>query len=154
MRLVVDAGVAVKWLVAEEGSDAADRLLANGDDLYAPRLMASEVAAALWRKVRLGEIERGQAGVLTAAVSEMPVRWGADETVCADAVRLALALDRPVYDCVYLALAHRLGARLVTADSRFANALASTEHGGTVTTLADHARVRPSGGEDRSLEKK
>ena len=33
MRLVVDAGVAVKWLVAEEGSDAADRLLTNGDDL-------------------------------------------------------------------------------------------------------------------------
>ena len=75
MRLVVDAGVAVKWLVAEEGSDAADRLLANDDDLYAPRLMASEVANALWRKVRLGEIERGQAGVLMVAVPEMPVRW-------------------------------------------------------------------------------
>ena len=141
MRLVVDAGVAVKWLVAEEGSDAADRLLANGDDLYAPRLMASEVANAPWRKVRLGEVERGRVGVLTAAVPEMPVRWGADETVCADAVRLALALDRPVHDCMYLALAHRLGARLVTADSRFANALASTGHGGAVTMLADRARA-------------
>ena len=91
MRLVVDANVAVKWLIAEEGSDAADRLLANGDDLYAPCLMASEIANALWRKVRLGEVDRGQAGVLMAAVSEMPVRWGADETLCADAVRLALA---------------------------------------------------------------
>ena len=152
MRLVVDASVAVKWLVAEDGSDAADRLLTDGDDLYAPRLMASEVANALWRKVRLGEVERGQAGVLMTVVAEMPVRWSADETVCADAVRLALALDRPVYDCVYLALAHRLGARMVTADARFANALASTEHDGAVTTLADRARVRPSGGEDRSLE--
>ena len=154
MRLVVDASVAVKWLVAEDDSDAADRLLTDGDDLYAPRLMASEVANALWRKARLGEIERGQAGVLTAAVSEMPVRWSADETVCADAVRLALALDRPVYDCVYLALAHRLGARMVTADARFANVLASTEHDGAVTMLADRARVRPLGGEDRSLEEK
>ena len=142
MRLVVDASVAVKWLIAEDGSDAADRLLTNGDDLYAPRLMASEVANALWRKVRMGEIERGQAGALTAAVLEMPVRWSADETVCADAVRLALALDRPVYDCVYLALAHRLGARMVTADERFANALAPTEHGGVVTTVADHVRER------------
>ena len=53
MRLAVDAGVAVKWLAAEEGSDAADRLLANGGDLYAPRLMASEVANAPWRKVSL-----------------------------------------------------------------------------------------------------
>ncbi len=95
MRLVVDASVAVKWLVAEDGSDAADRLLTD-DDLHAPRLMASEVANALWRKARLGEIERGQAGTLTAALSEMPVRWSADETVCADAVRLAVTPE----DCM------------------------------------------------------
>ena len=69
----------------------------------------------------------------------MPIRWHADETVGADAVRLAIALDRPVYDCVYLALAHRLDTRLITADHRFANALAPTEHGYIVTTLADYA---------------
>ena len=98
MRLGIDAGVAVKWLVAEEGSDTADRLLTNGDDLYAPRLMASKIANALWRKVRLGETEHGRAGVPMAAVSERPVRQGADGMVCADAVRLASALERPVYD--------------------------------------------------------
>ena len=59
MRLVVDPSVAVKWLVAEEDSDAADRLLAGDDDLHAPRLMASKIANALWRKTRTGEIERG-----------------------------------------------------------------------------------------------
>lgn len=142
MSLVVDASVAVKWLVAEEGSDAAHRLAANDGDLHAPRLMASEIANALWRKARLGEIERSRAGALTSTVSEMPVRWSADETICADAVRLALTLDRPVYDCVYLALAHRIGARVVTADVRFANALAPTEHGDMVMTLADHTETR------------
>ena len=142
MRLVVDASVAVKWLVAEEDSDAADRLLAGGDDLHAPRLMASEIANALWRKARMGEIGSGRAGILMAAVSEMPVHWSSDEALCADAVRLAVALDRPVYDCVYLALAHRVDARLVTADVRFANALATTEHGGTVTTLQEYTKER------------
>ena len=48
MRLIVDAGVAVEWLVAEEDSDAVDRLLAGGDNLYTPRLIASEIANALW----------------------------------------------------------------------------------------------------------
>ena len=67
--------------------------------------MASEVASALWRKARVGEIEPRAAGVLLANVPDMPVHWGADETVSADAVRLALALDHPVYDCMYLALA-------------------------------------------------
>ncbi len=137
MSLVVDASVAVKWLVAEEGSEEADRLVAGDAELHAPRLMASEIANALWRKARVGEIERGQAAVLLTAVPQMPVRWSADETICADAVRLALALDRPVCDCVYLALAHRMNAKLVTADARFANALESTEHGGAVVMLAD-----------------
>ena len=116
--------------------------MASGEDLHAPRLMASEIANALWRKAWLGEIERGDAGAMLATVSDMPVRWGAGEAVCADAVRMALALDRPVYDCVYLALAHRIGAVVVTADLRFANALAPTEHGEAVVTLASYARTR------------
>ena len=82
MSLVVDASVAVKWLVAEEDSESANRLAAGAEDLHAPRLMASEVANTLWRKARLGEIGRDRAGVLMAALTEMPVRWNVDETLC------------------------------------------------------------------------
>ena len=142
MRLVIDASVAVKWLIAEEDSDAARDLVEGGDEMHAPRLMASEIANALWRKARLGEIERGEAGAMIATVPEMPVHWGADEEICADGIRLALALDRPVYDCMYLALAHRIGAQVITADRRFADALASTEHGGAVATLSEYAKTR------------
>ena len=141
MRLVVDASVAVKWLVAEEDADAADRLAASGQELHAPRLMASEAANALWRKARAGQIEPAEAGAAMALLTDMPVRWNDDETVGADAVRLALALGHPVYDCVYLALAHRIGATVVTADRRFAAAVAPTEHGGSVMTLAECAET-------------
>ena len=72
----------------------------------------------------------------------MQVRWNANETVSADAVRMAMALDHPVYDWVYLALAHRIGAVQVTADRRFVTALATTEHGETVVTLAGYTRTR------------
>ena len=142
MRFVVDASVAVKWLVAEEDADIADRLAASGEDLHAPRLMASEAANVLWRKARAGEIERAEASAAMALLTDMPVRWNDDETVGADAVRLALALGHPVYDCVYLALAHRIGATVVTADRRFVTAVAPTEHGEAVLTLADYAGAR------------
>ena len=142
MRFVVDASVAVKWLVAEDDADIAEELAIDGHDLHAPRLMASEVANALWRKARTGEIERRAAGILLADVQDMPVRWGADEILSANAARLALALDHPIYDCVYLALAHRIGATVVTADRRFANAVAATEHGESVLTLADYSKPR------------
>lgn len=142
MRLVVDASVAVKWLITEPDSETARELVASGEDLHAPCLMVSEVANALWRKAQLGEVERGDIGAMLAWVPEMPVRWSADEAVGADAARLALALDHPVYDCIYLALAHRIGARVVTADRRFVTTLAPTEHGEAVVTLADYVRMR------------
>ncbi len=141
MRFVVDASVTVKWLVAEEDADIADRLVASGQELHAPRLMASEVADALWRKVRRGQMERAEAGAAMALLADVPVRWNDDETISADATRLALALDYPVYDCMYLALAHRIGATVVTADRRFATAIAPTEHGEAVMTLADYGRT-------------
>ena len=136
MKLVVDASVALKWLVEEEYSEAADNILDGRHELHAPRFMVSEVGNTLWRKAKMGEIERSLAGVLAAAIPEMGVHWNDDEAISADAVRLAVALDRPVYDCVYLALANRIGATLVTADERFANALAGTEHGGAVVALS------------------
>ena len=142
MRFVVDASVAVKWLVVEEDANVARELATSGQDLHAPRLMASEVANALWRKARVGEIERHAPGILLANVSDMPVCWNDDETVAADAVRLALALDHPVYDCMYLALAHRIDATVVTADRRFVAAAAPTQHGEAVLTLADYAATR------------
>ena len=142
MRFVVDASVAVKLLVDEPDSDAARELTASGEELHAPRLMASEVANALWRKARLDQIERADAGAALASMTDMPLRWNDDETVSADAVRLALALDHTVYDCMYLALAHRIGATVVTADRRFVATVAPTEHGDAVMTLADYAGTR------------
>ncbi len=139
MRLVVDASVSVKWLVPEEDSGAALALMTGEHELHAPRLMAAELANALWSKARRGQIEHGKASALMESVSRLPVQWNADETVCADAIRVALAFDRPVYDFMYLALAHRIGAIVVTADRRFANAVAPTAHGGVVMTLADYA---------------
>lgn len=139
MRLVVDASVAVKWLIEEEGSESARWLLEGEHELYAPRLIVSEIANALRRRTRMGDVQLGEAGELASIVPEMPLHWMDDEHVCADAVRLAIALDGSVYDCVYLALAHRIGAKLVTADERFVNAVAATEHGGAVMTLMDLA---------------
>ena len=72
----------------------------------------------------------------------MPIRWNDDETVVADAVRLALAFDHPVYDCIYLALAHRIGAVMLTADIRFANVITASEHGASILTLTDYAETR------------
>jgi predicted nucleic acid-binding protein len=51
--IVVDASVALKWVIPEAGSDAAAGLL--HDELIAPDLWLTEAANALWRHARLGK---------------------------------------------------------------------------------------------------
>jgi predicted nucleic acid-binding protein len=51
------------------------------------------------------------------------------------AVELALDLDRPVYDCFYLALAEAEKVRLVTADRRLQNRLGGTPWAASIRSL-------------------
>lgn len=141
MKIVPDASVAVKWVTEEPDSATADLVLADANELHAPRLLAAEVANALWSKVRQGVIDQSDAAALISTVTGQPINWADDESIAADALGIALSLSqgRTIYDCMYLALARRIGAVLVTADARFVNALAGTEYRSNVILLADFA---------------
>jgi predicted nucleic acid-binding protein len=117
MTLVVDASVAVKWVVREERSEAAHQLIGR-DALVAPALLLAEVGNALWRNVVAGVLPVAQA---KAGIDEL--RFALDEVyplepLAARALELAVDLGHPVYDCFYVALAEALGAPLITADRR------------------------------------
>ena len=139
MKIVPDASVAVKWVVAEDDTPAARRMLTDANELHAPRLLAAEVANALWSKVRQGVIDQSDAAALISTVTGQPINWADDVSVAGDALDIALSQGRTIYDCMYLALARRIGAVLVTADARFVNALAGTEYRSNVILLADFA---------------
>lgn len=121
---VVDASVALKWVLDEPGSDAAAALL-DGRRLYAPQLLMIEVANALWVATRRGSISVNDAEDALALVTAMPFRaWLREVNLVGDALKLARLLDHPVYDCCYLALAMAAGVPVVTADRRFVAAAA------------------------------
>jgi predicted nucleic acid-binding protein len=125
MTLVVDASVALKWLVEEEGTDAADTL--RGQHLVAPALVRVEVANVLRTMTARGSSPSAVAVELFALFQRAPVDIvEADDALERRALDLAIALAHPVYDCLYHALAERMGAPLVTADARFLRALAGT----------------------------
>ena len=123
--LVIDASVALKWLVEESGSEAA--LALQGRDLAAPALLRIEAANVLRTMVARGVAARGQVLDLLRLLQSAPVMIvDSDDALEGRALELAIELGHPVYDCVYLALAERLGRILVTADGRFLKALSST----------------------------
>jgi len=121
---VLDASVAVRWVVPERGSDEAAALLGQSLTWLAPRLLVTEVASALRRKVGGGEISPAIAshalGTIVDAIDDGVVRLADDEDIVAAALTLAITLDRKLPDCLYLALAEREGASLATADRALA----------------------------------
>ena len=126
MSLVVDASVACKWFVEEEGSTAAESLLASDGTLIAPDLIVAEVCSAIWKKCRAGAMTSDQA----AAVMDTLPGFFDDLVPCRQlggrSLALAEALDHPVYDCFYLALAEREDTVAVTADARLLGRIAGT----------------------------
>ena len=122
MKQVVDASVALKWVLDEPGKEAADILLDG--DLLAPSLWLIEAANALWKRSQRGELRAGEAAAMLAELRNAPVTTVPIETDVAAALDIAARLGHPVYDCLYLALALREGAEVVTADRRFVAAAA------------------------------
>jgi predicted nucleic acid-binding protein len=132
MRIVVDASVAVKWVLKEPRTEAA--LALRDEELIAPTLWLAEAANALWRHVRLGELDRKQALARLSELENAPIASLAIEPHIAKALELATEADHPVYDCIYLALALHRRARVVTDDRRFLAAAARLN-------LGEHVRL-------------
>ena len=135
--LVMDASVAAKWLVNESLSESALSLLDPANDLIAPDLILAEVANILWKKIRAGELSREMALDRFDALVNMGVKVVAVNALSRRALEIATEAGRTVYDSLYLALAEANDCRVVTADSRMANALRDTPWAVRVVFLGD-----------------
>ena len=131
MTFVVDASVAIKWVLRAPGSPEALALAA--EDLVAPPVFPTECANVLWKAWRRRELSEDEAqekladllggGVVIHAISP------------AGALRLGAMLDHSLHDCAYLALAMTTGAPMVTADDKFAAKVESAGLGRHVRRL-------------------
>lgn len=117
-RYVIDASVAIKWIVEEEGTAEALSVLGNAQ-LSAPDLLVAECANILWKKVRLNELSEDQAMVGAQALEQAEVELLPTRHLLGSATALAVELDHPAYDCLYLALALERNRQFVTADKHF-----------------------------------
>ena len=115
-EIVVDASVAVKWLLPEVYAKAARRLLRGRRELVAPDLMWAEVGNAVWKKCRRAELTSEEARDILQDFRRFPVQTYTAKALLNPAWDLAERLQLTIYDSLYLALAISRGATLVTAD--------------------------------------
>lgn len=124
---VVDTSIALAWGLPDERSPVADRFwgeVQSGARLHVPPLWWYECANALVVARRRERITEAQAAKLGELFSSLPLTTS-ERPLGDDITRLRLQAEASglsAYDAVYIDLARRLRAGLVTLDERLADA--------------------------------
>jgi predicted nucleic acid-binding protein len=119
--------VVVKWLLPENDRHEAlalqDLYAEEKVKLIAPQILVIEVGSALAKRCRREELTPGAAHRCFEQLLEDSPALHGSEHINRAAFRLAVEHHRPIYDCLYLALALDYGCDLVTADEKFVRAM-------------------------------
>lgn len=134
--VVLDASVAIKWYVREDGSDDAQKLL-DSDVLFLARdLLFVEVSAALLRQHReYGQLSGADVRQAIEDILRLGIETVSSSVLLVRAVELSLALGHPVRDCFYIALAERQRIVFVTADKQLIRKTDKSEWAGVTLPL-------------------
>ena len=121
MALVVDASVALKWVLQEPDSHVAEALVRIEPDLLIPDFWLTEATNVLWvqvrRKVLTPDEAREGLALLRAVIQPTPTTGMDLHEV---ALEIGIAVNHSTYDTLYLAFAIAMGAAgVVVSDGPF-----------------------------------
>ncbi len=119
-RCVLDASAVVRLISLDPLAEAWADTLATIPLVLAPELMLSEVANTLWKLQKADRLQGIDPQLLLIDARDLIDQIEPDRHLHQEALALAMHLDHPVDDCIYLALARREAAVLFTADRRLA----------------------------------
>jgi predicted nucleic acid-binding protein len=121
LALVVDASVALKWVLLEPDSPLADALLRIEPNLFIPDFWLGEATNVLWVQVRRKLLTPDEARQGLALLRELiPPTPTTGMDLHEAALEIGIAINHSTYDTLYLAFAIAMGATgLVVADGGF-----------------------------------
>jgi predicted nucleic acid-binding protein len=122
MKYVLDASVALKWVLKEPDSDKAralrDEFRLQLHEFLAPESFLPEVGHALTRAQRRRLIQPPMASAFFADILSTAPELHSLIPLMPKAVELSSTTRLGVYDCLYVIMAEREGCELLTADDR------------------------------------
>jgi predicted nucleic acid-binding protein len=118
MITVLDASAAIEILLSRSQSAELKKYLLESGEVVSPELFKAEIANVLWKYVRAGLLAQDQANVLLGLGLELIDDYIDMKDNITESMNEAVRLDHPVYDMLYLTLARRRGARLLTLDKK------------------------------------
>ncbi len=128
MKYVVDASIAIGWLVKQENAIDHTYLLENQNILIAPDLVFPEVCNGIWRLVSAGYVTPKHGHKIASELSDYFDKVFPCAPLMKAAMGISLQLNHPAYDCFYLALAEHQNVQMITADLRLLNKTKTTPY--------------------------
>jgi predicted nucleic acid-binding protein len=129
--IVLDASAAVDWLVQTAAAQRIEkRIFSRNQSLHAPELLDLEVAQVLRRLVREGALSASRAQQAIQDLLDLRITRYPHSLLLPRIWQLRHNLS--AYDAAYVVLAEKLGATLLTRDTRLASA---SGHSATVEVV-------------------
>jgi len=125
VALVVDASVALKWVLEEPDSHLAQALAESEEELLVPDFWLNEATSVCWLQVRKGKWSADEAREALALLrDQVPPTPSGDLALHDVALDIGLAINHSTYDTLYVAFAVAMGAQgVVAADGPFVAAM-------------------------------
>lgn len=126
MILVLDAIAGIEIVLGRSKAKKLSALILVSEKVMSSELYKAETANALWKYIKLGFLKKDRGAELLSLAQGLvdefiPIEWNNTESL-----NEAIRLDNSAYDMLYLTLARRTGACLVSVDKKL-NALAKLE---------------------------
>lgn len=121
MTFVLDTSAAFSVAFRGEHHERYEELLKTADEVIAPALFQAEVANVLWKYVKAGFINEENAKLEMDLMLQFVDSYVDVTENSVEALHESCRLNHCVYDMLYLTLARRNGATLLTLDQKLKN---------------------------------
>jgi predicted nucleic acid-binding protein len=115
----------VREPLTDESLRLLNRYISGELEFIVPDVFWAEIGNVFWKGARQRRWRQDKAEAVAADMRARNFTTVSSFVLLPEALRIAFAHDRVVYDCLYVALAVQAKTQLITADERLANALAA-----------------------------
>lgn len=124
MIAVLDASAAIELILSRPAAEELSELLSKAERVLAPDIYVAEVSNALWKHANASGDSEGYTELLDDAVALTDTLIDS-ASLYREAFALSTRHQHPVYDSLYLVVARRNSATILTVDRRL-RSLATT----------------------------
>jgi len=120
--VVLDASAAVEVVLQRESAPRFAEILTQADLVLAPTLLITEASNVFWKYQKFADYPQDACEKSIEHIVALADEYVSEVELYREAFSLGCMLDHPIYDMVYLVLARRNNAKLLTMDKKLISA--------------------------------